>query len=64
MVYLRKQLNSIEINEINNNSLNKEDRESLIKQNNYHINWAEKDKLIHYNLEKELLFQDEITNIT
>ena len=61
----RKQLNSIEINEINNNNnLNKEDRENLIKKNNFHINWAEKNKLINFNLEKELLFQDEIKNIT
>ena len=59
-----KQLNTIEINEIkHNNNLNKEDRESLIKKKN-HIKWAEKDKLINLNLEKELLFQNEIKNIT
>ena len=59
-----KQLNSIDINEINNNNLNKEDRGSLIKKNKIHIKWAEKDKLVNLNLEKELLFQEEIKNIT
>ena len=57
-----KQLNSVGINEINNN-INKEDRENLLKKNNIHIKWEENDKLINLNIEKELLFQDEIKTI-
>ena len=57
-----KQLNSVGINEINNN-INKEERENLLKKNNIHIKWEENDKLINLNIEKELLFQDEIKTI-
>ena len=56
-----KQLNSFEIDEINNNI--KEDKGNLINKNNIHINWADEDKLINYNFEKELLFQNEIKPI-
>ena len=53
-----KQINSLEINEINN--IIKEDKK---KKNITHINWADEDKLINYNFEKELLFQNEIKPI-
>jgi protein-tyrosine phosphatase len=56
-----KQLNSFNIEEINN--IIKEDKKNLIKKNNTHINWADEDKLINYNFEKELLFQNEIKPI-
>ena len=56
-----KQLNLFEIDGINNNI--KEDKGNLIKKNKNHINWAEEDKLINYNFEKELLFQNEIMPI-
>ena len=59
-----KQLDSIGINEINNNNINKEDTENLNKKNKIHIKWAENDNLVNLNLERELLFQDEIKNIT
>lgn len=34
------------------------------KNNNKHIKWEENSHLVNYNYEKELLFQDEIKNIT
>ena len=64
-----KQLNSVGMNEINNNnkiaSMNKDNEaENLGKKNKLHINWAENDKLVNCNFEKELLFQEEIQDIT
>jgi protein-tyrosine phosphatase len=64
-----KQLNSVGMNEINNNnkiaSMNKDNEaENLGKKNKLHINWAENDKLVNFNYEKELLFQEEIQDIT
>ena len=64
-----KQLNSVGMNEINNNnkiaSMNKDNEaENLGKKNKLHINWAENDKLVNFNFEKELLFQEEIQDIT
>ena len=57
-----KQLNSIGINEINN------DKDisniNLNKKGNKHINWAEEDKLVNYNYEKELCFQEDVKTIT
>ena len=55
-----KQLNSIGIDIIDNNN---KDNASLNKKKNIHIKWAETDKLINLNYEKELLFQDEIKEI-
>lgn len=57
-----KEMNSIGINEINNdkNGVNG----SLNTKSNKHINWAEEDKLINYNYEKELCFQQDIKIIT
>ena len=64
-----KQLNSVGMNEINNNnkiaSMNKDNEaENLGKKNKLHINWAENDNLVNFNFEKELLFQEEIQDIT
>jgi len=64
-----KQLNSIGLNTINNNNkniaINKDNEaENLSKKNKLHINWAENDKLVNFNYEKELLFQDEIQDVT
>ena len=64
-----KQLNSVGMNEINNNnkiaSMNKDNEaENLGKKNKLHINWAENDNLVNFNYEKELLFQEEIQDIT
>ena len=64
-----KQLNSVGFNTIINNnqnaSMNKDsEAENLSKKNKSHINWAENDKLVNLNFEKELLFQDEIQDIT
>lgn len=63
-----KQLNSVGFNTINNNknvAINKDnDSENLNKKNKLHINWAENDKLVNLNFEKELLFQEEIQDIT
>ena len=56
-----KQINSFEIDEIHN--FIKEDKPKFNKKNNMHINWADEDKLINYNFEKELLFQNEIKPI-
>ena len=56
-----KQLNLFEIEEIINNI--KEEKGNLNKKSNIHINWADDDKLINYNFEKELLFQNEIKPI-
>ena len=56
-----KQLNSIGIDDINN--INKAN-ESTNKKKNIHINWAENDKLVTLNYEKDLLFQIEKKDIT
>jgi hypothetical protein len=63
-----KKLNSLGFNTINNNnknaSMNKDsESENLNKKNKLHINWAENDKLVNFNFEKELLFQYEIQDI-
>ena len=63
-----KQLSSIGFNTTNNNNknaaMNKDsEAENLNKKNKLHINWAENDKLVNFNFEKELLFQDEIQDI-
>jgi len=58
------QLNKVGISQINDNKINNEERGSLIKKNNKHINWAESDKLVNLNIEKELLFQEEVKLIT
>ena len=61
-----KQLDSVGINTINNNNatMNKvNEAENLTKKNKLHIIWAENDKLVNFNIEKELLFQDEIQDI-
>ena len=54
-----KQLDSLGIDRIDNNK----DNEKVNKKKNVHINWAESDKLVNLNYEKELLFQDEIKEI-
>ena len=54
-----KQLDSIGIDMINNNKMN----EKANKKKNVHINWAEADKLVTLNYEKDLIFQDEIKDI-
>ena len=56
-----KQLNSIGIDDINNI---KKANESTNKKKNIHINWAENDKLVTLNYEKDLLFQIEKKDIT
>ena len=58
------QLNTIGINQIiNDNKINGEEKGNLVKKNNKRINWAENDKLVNFNFEKELLFQEEIKTI-
>ena len=46
------------------NMLKENDNLGLNKKKNMHISWAESDKLVSLNYEKELLFQDEIKDIT
>ena len=63
-----KQLNSVGLNAIINNNKNvamnnDSEPENSNKKNKLHINWAENDKLVNFNFEKELLFQDEIQDI-
>ena len=55
-----KQLNTIGIDLIDDNN---KDNALSNKKKNIHIKWAESDKLINLNYEKELLFQDEIKEI-
>ena len=55
-----KQLNTIGIDLIEDNN---KDNALPNKKKNIHIKWAESDKLINLNYEKELLFQDEIKEI-
>ena len=55
-----KQLNTIGIDLIEDNN---KDNALPNKKKNNHIKWAESDKLINLNYEKELLFQDEIKEI-
>ena len=54
-----KQLDSIGIDFIDNNKMN----EKVNKKKNVHINWAERDKLVTLNYEKDLIFQDDIKEI-
>ena len=56
-----KQLDSIGIDDINNI---KKANETTNKKKNIHINWAENDKLVTLNYEKDLLFQIEKKDIT
>lgn len=56
-----KQLDTMGIDGID---INIKDKEPPIKKKNVHINWAESEKLINFNYEKELLFQNEIKEIT
>ena len=46
------------------NMVKENDNLGLNKKKNMHISWAESDKLVSLNYEKELLFQDEIKDIT
>ena len=55
-----KQLNTFGIDLIDDNN---KDNALSNKKKNIHIKWAESDKLINLNYEKELLFQDEIKEI-
>lgn len=64
-----KQLDSVGLSTITNNNknaaINKDnENENLNKKNKLHINWAENDKLVNFDVEKDLLFQDEIQDIT
>jgi hypothetical protein len=54
-----KQLDSIGIDFIDNNKMN----EKVNKKKNVHINWAERDKLVTLNYEKDLIFQDDVKDI-
>ena len=45
------------------NMVKENDNLGLNKKKNMHISWAESDKLVSLNYEKELLFQDEIKDI-
>ena len=56
-----KQLNSLGIDDINNI---KKTNDTTNKKKNIHINWAENDKLVTLNYEKDLLFQIEKKDIT
>ena len=56
-----KQLDSIGIDDIN---IIKKANETQNKKKNIHINWAENDKLVMLNYEKDLLFQIEKKDIT
>ena len=58
-----KQLNSIGIDSIDNNINEIKKNDTFNKKKNVHINWAESSKLINYNYEKELLFQNEIKEV-
>ena len=54
-----KQLDSIGIDFIDNIKMN----EKVNKKRNVHINWAERDKLVTLNYEKDLIFQDDVKDI-
>ena len=56
-----KQLNSLGIDDINNI---KKANDTTNKKKNIHINWAENDKLVTLNYEKDLLFQTDKKDIT